>query len=207
MRPRVFLADDHQILVDALTQLLEPECTVVGTANDGNELLRLASRVEVDVFVIDIQMPKINGLQAARALLGNRPETKVIILTVSHDPRIAAEAMALGCMGYVVKDEAGADLLGAIWRAMRGRKYVSSRVPALPTHGDQPVARDSLTPRQSEVLHLLAGGLSMKQAATALGIKPRTVAHHKYTMMQSLGIESSAELYRYVDRGSTGADL
>ncbi|MHC4955900.1 MAG: response regulator transcription factor [Planctomycetota bacterium] len=207
MRPRVFLADDHQILVDALTQLLEPDCDVVGTASDGSELLLRGPHVQADVFVIDIQMPKINGLDAARALLRSCPESKVIILTVSHDPRIADEAMAAGCMGYVVKDEAGADLLNAIRRAMRGRRYRSTQLPASPSEGVAPVARDLLTPRQSEVLRLLAGGLSMKQAATALGIKPRTVAYHKYTMMRSLGLESSAELYRYASHSPTDADL
>jgi len=197
MRPRVFLADDHQILLDALTQLLEPECLVVGTAVDGSALLLQAPRHDVDVFVIDIHMPKVNGLDCARALRQSLPQSKIVILTVSHDPNVAAEAMKIGCSAYLLKDEAGDQLVKAIFGAVRGRTYVSAAVdPA--TSGVTESSRDTdLTPRQSEVLSLLAGGLSMKQVAHALGVTTRTVAHHKYTMMASLGIRTSAELYGY----------
>ena len=200
MRPRVFLADDHQILIDALTQLLEPECRIVGSAADGSELLLKAPRHDVEVFVIDIHMPKVNGLDCARALRQSMPKSKIVILTVSHNPTVAAEAMKIGCSGYVLKDEAGDQLVKVIFGAMRGRTYVSPAVdPA--NHSAEDTNRDSaLTPRQAEVLSLLAGGLSMKQVAHALGVTTRTVAHHKYTMMASLGIRSSAELYGYATK-------
>lgn len=205
MRPRVFIADDHRILVDSLTLLLEPECRVVGTATDGHDLLRQARRVETDVFVIDIQMPKISGLDAARALARTHPGAKIIILTVSHDPALAAEAMEAGCMAYVLKDAAGPDLLAAIRQAIRGHKYISPQVPPLPRNSESAPPASPLTPRQTEVLSLLVGGLSMKQVAQALGISPRTVAEHKYNMMESLGIQSSAELYAYAARQNSGA--
>ena len=201
MRPRIFLADDHQILIDALTKLLEPECRVVGTAVDGSELLLRAPRHDVDVFVVDIHMPKVNGLDCARALTQSLPQSKIVILTVSHDPVVAAEAMKIGCSAYLLKDEAGDQLVKAIFGAMRGRSYVSAAVdPATHTiteTGSETSQEKDLTPRQGEVLSLLAGGLSMKQVAHALGVTTRTVAHHKYTMMASLGIRTSAELYGY----------
>ena len=197
MRPRIFLADDHQILIDALTQLLEPECRVVGTAVNGSELLLQAPRHDVDVFVVDIHMPKVNGLDCARALTRSLPQSKIVILTVSHDPIVAAEAMKIGCSAYLLKDEAGDQLVKAIFGAVRGRSYVSPAVDPATCAVRESSQETNLTPRQGEVLSLLAGGLSMKQVAHALGVTTRTVAHHKYTMMASLGIRTSAELYGY----------
>jgi DNA-binding NarL/FixJ family response regulator len=185
---------------------LEPECRVVGTAADGKELLRKATRVETDVFVLDLHMPKISGLDAARALSQTHPEAKIIILTVSHDPELAAEAMEAGCMGYVVKDSAGPDLLAAIRQALRGRRYISPQVPPLQEVSAGPRRTAPLTARQAEVVTLLAGGLSMKQAGQALGISDRTVADHKYAAMKSLGLGSSAELYAYAARRERSVD-
>jgi len=122
MRPRVFLADDHRILLDGLTRLLEPECQVVGTATNGSELLLKAPRQEVDAFVIDIHMPNVGGLDCARALRETMPDSKIIFLTVSYDPVIAAAARRIGCSAYVLKDEAGDLLLRVIRGSMRGRR-------------------------------------------------------------------------------------
>ena len=198
-RPRVFLADDHEVLLDAFRSYLESECEVVGTARDGGELLDQAARAQPDVVVVDIFMPNLNGLDAADALRRKLPDVKIIFLTVNEDPALARKAIAAGCSGYLLKKGGGKELLQAIHLAARGRRYITPGIEAAVAarFGKDGDRIGEITQRQRQVLQLLAGGRSMKQAASALGITPRTVAHHKYTMMQALGIESTAELIRY----------
>jgi DNA-binding NarL/FixJ family response regulator len=198
----VLLADDHRLLREAFVKLLEPDCDVVGTVADGRALLDVAPKLRPDVVVIDIAMPLLNGLDAARQLKRVMPSVKVIFLTVSEDPDVAAEAFRAGGSGFVLKHSAASELLQAIGEVVQGRSYVTP----LATQGmvdnflrppDSVKGPRELSVRQREVLQLLAEGRTMKEIAAILKITPRTVAFHKYTMMEELGIKSSAELVRF----------
>jgi DNA-binding NarL/FixJ family response regulator len=200
-RPRVLLADDHRLLREAFAELLKAECDVVGTAADGRALLEIAPDLRPDIVVLDIAMPLLNGLDAARQLKQTMPDVKVVFLTVSEDPDLAAEAFRVGASGYLLKNSAASELLQAIREVFEGRSYVTP----LATRGlvdrlQNPApaqANSDLSPRQREVLQLLAEGHTMKEIARQLKISPRTVAFHKYTMMETLGIKSSALLVQF----------
>jgi len=201
-RPRVLLADDHRLLREAFARLLEPDCDVVGAVADGRALLSVAPELRPDIVVLDIAMPLLNGLDAARQLKRVMPEVKVIFLTVSEDPDLAAEAFRAGASGYLLKNSAASELFQAIQEVYQGRSYVTP----LATKGlvsnfldePKPAKKSSeLSPRQREVLQLLAEGHTMKEIARILKITPRTVAFHKYSMMEELGVRSSAELVQY----------
>jgi DNA-binding NarL/FixJ family response regulator len=201
-RPRVLLADDHRLLREAFARLLEADCDVVGAVGDGRALLEVAPELRPDIVVLDIAMPLLNGLDAARQLKRVMPKVKVIFLTMNEDPEVAAEAFRAGASGYLLKNSAAAELLQAIREVSRGRSYVTP----LATQGlvdtfldrTEPSGRQvELSPRQREVLQLLAEGHTMKEIARLLKITPRTVAFHKYTAMEQLGITSSAELVQF----------
>jgi DNA-binding NarL/FixJ family response regulator len=201
-RPRVLLADDHRLLREAFATLLEHDCDVVGAVADGRALLEVAPELRPDIVVLDIAMPSLNGLDAARQLKRMMPEVKVIFLTVSEDPDLAAEAFRAGASGYLLKNSAASELLQAIQDVYHGRSYVTP----LATKGlvrnlldePKPAKKSSeLSPRQREVLQLLAEGHTMKEIARILKITARTVAFHKYSIMEELGVRSSAELVHY----------
>jgi DNA-binding NarL/FixJ family response regulator len=196
------LADDHRLLREAFTRLLEPECDVVGAVADGRELLAAAPDLLPDIVVLDVAMPLLNGLDAARQLKRTMPKVKVIFLTMSEDPDIAAEAFRAGASGYLLKNSAASELLQAIREVSLGRSYVTPLATRglVDTflHQAEPSSQPTeLSPRQREVLQLLADGHTMKEIARALKITPRTVAFHKYSMMEQLGITSSAELIQF----------
>jgi DNA-binding NarL/FixJ family response regulator len=202
-RPRILLADDHRMLRDVFTQLLEPACDVVGAVADGRALLTLASELRPDIVVLDIAMPLLNGLDAARQLKDAIPEIKVIFLTMSEDPDVAAEAFRAGASGYLLKNSAASELVQAIQEVSQGRSYVTPQATQglvdnflRKSDATTPPPRE-LSPRQREVLQLLAEGHSMKEIASILKIAPRTVAFHKYTMMETLGIKSTALLVQF----------
>lgn len=204
-RPRVLLADDHRLLREAFAQLLAADCDVVGAAADGRALLAAAADLRPDLVVLDVAMPLMNGLDAARRLRHDLPEIKLIFLTMSEDADVAAEALRIGASGYLLKNSAASELRRAIREVFQGRSYVTpladpwaadSRGPA---HG-QPHGDGELSARRREVLRLLVEGFSMKQIARALKIKPRTVAFHKYSMMEEFGIRSGAELVQFAVR-------
>lgn len=203
-RPRILLADDHRFLREAFAQLLEPNCDVVGAVGDGRALLTAAKETRPDVVVVDVAMPLLNGLDAARQLKRLMPGVKIIFLTVSEDPDLAAEAFRVGASGFLLKNSAAAELFQAIQEVVQGRSYVTPQA----TRGLVGILRrpesgkksDELSPRQREVLQLLAEGRSMKEIGRILKITPRTVAFHKYTMMEHLGIKSSAELVQFAVR-------
>ena len=197
-RLRILLADDHRLLREAFVQLLAPQFDVVGTVADGRALLDQAPGMEPDIIVLDIAMPLLDGLDAARQLKQSMPHVKLVFLTASIDPELAAAAFRAGAMGYVVKNSAASELVLAIQEAAAGRTYVTPLATAgLVTNllqksesGESP----ELSDRQREVLQLLAEGRTMKEIAKRLKITARTVAFHKYKMMEELGVKSSAEL-------------
>ena len=201
-RPRVLLADDHRLLREAFTQLLQARCDVVGAVADGRALLDAAPRLRPDIVVLDIAMPLLNGLDAARILRQKMPEVKVIFLTVSEDPDMAAEAFRAGASGFLLKNSAASELLQAIEEVFQGRSYITplatqSLVGSFVRAAEVGKKAGDLSQRQREVLQLLAEGRTMKEIARILKITARTVAFHKYSMMQELGIRTSAELVQF----------
>jgi DNA-binding NarL/FixJ family response regulator len=199
---RVILADDHNILVEAFRKLLEPHFEVVATVSDGRALLEAAETIKPDVILLDIGMPLLNGLEAARRLKSKLPAVKLIFLTMHEDPDLAVEAMRSGASAYLLKTSASSELLHAIHEALRGRTYIT---PLISRGMEKSFIRDplgrqrpkSLTPRQREVVQLLAEGKSMKQIADVLHVTPRTVAFHKYRTMEELALKSTAELIQF----------
>ena len=199
---RVILADDHILMLDALKNLLESEFEVVGTFADGRALVEAAPKLKPDVIVLDIGMPLMNGLNAGQRLKRLMPAVKLIYLTMNQDQDMAAEAFRLGANGYLLKHSAASELVDAIRQVVRGGCYVTSLmtedvVGSLTNHFKKLKSTNHLTLRQKEVLQLLAEGRSMKEAAFILNVSPRTVAFHKYTMMDHLHIKTSAELVQY----------
>jgi DNA-binding NarL/FixJ family response regulator len=200
-RPRVLLADDHRLVVEACVTLLEPECEVVGIVTDGRALLPKAIALRPDVIVLDIGMPLLNGLDAGRQLKQTMPGVRLIFLTMNEDPDLAKEALALGASGFLLKTSAARELPEAIRTAMRGDTYVTSRaskrmIESFIEGGDRSSGGE-LTSRQREVLQLLAEGFTMKEAAGVLNVTARTVAFHKYRVMQQFRLKSNAELIQF----------
>jgi DNA-binding NarL/FixJ family response regulator len=198
---RILLADDHTLLLEAFRKLLEPAYDVVGTVGDGLALLDAAPALKPDVILIDLSMPRLNGLEAGRRLKKMMPRVKLIFLTMNEDPDLAAEAIRNGASGYLLKTCAASELLDAIQAALKGKSYVTPQIArrmleALIQNPQGKNMDKELTPRQSEVIQLLAEGKSMKEAADILKVSPRTIAFHKYKMMQELGIKTNAELIR-----------
>jgi len=198
----VLIADDHSLLTEAFRKLLEPHYNVVGVFTDGLALLRAAPVLKPDVVVLDVIMPLMGGLQAGRQLKTILPAVKLIFVTMNEDPEVAREAMKLRGSGYVLKSSAAGELFEAIQQSLRGRSYVS---PQIAKGMQEDFIRDPkgehhakrLTPRQREVLQLLAEGKSMKQAADVLEVTPRTIAFHKYRMMEHLGIKNNSDLFLF----------
>lgn len=204
-RPRVLLADDHRLLREAFARLLEAECEVVGAVADGRAVLAEAPHLQPDVVVLDIAMPLLNGLDTARQLRRIMPEVKVIFLTMNEDSDVAAEAFRVGASGYLLKNSAASELLLAVQEVSQGRSYVTplatqGLVENLLQRSGQATKPVELSARQREVLQLLAEGHTMKEIARMLKITPRTVAFHKYSMMELLGVKSSAELIQFAHK-------
>jgi DNA-binding NarL/FixJ family response regulator len=201
-RARLLIADDHTLLAEACRSFLEPEFEVVGIADNGRALLRLASELKPDVVVLDIAMPQLNGLDAGDQIKHLLPATRLVFLTMNMSPEVAAEAFRRGASGYVVKSSAAEELVRAIRRALKSESYLSptitkETVDFLLRSGSSYQEEKRITRRQSEVLQLLAEGMSMKEIASVLNLKPGTVAFHKYKMMETLGLKSNAELLQY----------
>ena len=203
-RPRVLLADDHALLLGAIDKLLDADCEIVGRAADGRALVALAETLKPDVIVLDISMPLLNGIEAGRQIKKKTPDVKLVFITMNEDPELAAEAFRSGASGYLLKSSAATELLTAIKEVTRGRSYVTPLVTgdlvgSLMQNRDH-ARSDELTPRQREVLQLLAEGHSMKEVAALLHLTPRTVAFHKYKMMEQLKLRTTAELIQYAVR-------
>jgi DNA-binding NarL/FixJ family response regulator len=201
-RPRVLLADDHQMLVDALRSVLEPRCEVVGSVTDGRSLLEAADKLQPDVIVLDIAMPRLNGLDAGRKLQQKMPTVKLIYMTMNEDPYLIGEAFRAGASAFLLKQAAGFELIDAIEKVLKGGKYLTSRAAKGLTSISlrEPKSREHApgpSGREREVIQLLAEGRTMKEAASVLKITTRTVAAHKYHAMELLQIKTNAELVQY----------
>jgi DNA-binding NarL/FixJ family response regulator len=201
-KPTVLIADDHVMIVDAFRTLLEPHYEVIGTVADGLMLLEKAPLLKPDVVIIDIGMPRLNGLAAGQRLKQTVPKAKIIFVTMNEDGDLASEALRAGASAYLLKSSAGSELLKAIHEVLRGGSYVTPLIKQaieesfIRSPGPK-TSEKKLTPRQIEVLQLLAEGRLMKEVADVLGLTPRTVAFHKYRIMETLGIHSNAELIRF----------
>jgi DNA-binding NarL/FixJ family response regulator len=200
--PRVILADDHTILVEAFRALLQPHCEIVATVSDGRALVEVAPNLKPDVIVADIAMPLLNGLEAGRRLKEIVPTAKLIFLTMNEDPELAMEAMRSGASGYLLKSSAASELIHAIKLALKGKSYVTPKVArgmqkVFIQHPQGKERKKMITPRQREVVQLLAEGKSMKEVASLLNVTPRTVAFHKYRVMEDLGLGTTAELIQF----------
>ncbi len=206
-KARVLLADDHRMLLEAFEALLQPDFEVVGTVGDGHALLAAALELKPDVIVLDIAMPQMNGMVAAKRLKQMMPEVKLIFLTVNEDAGFASEAMRIGASGYLLKSSAASELFQAIEVALEGRTYVTpmimgEMVASLANGRQTDEASAKLTTRQREVLQLLAEGHSMKEVAKILDVSPRTIAFHKYRIMNELSLKTSADLVRFAIKHS-----
>jgi DNA-binding NarL/FixJ family response regulator len=203
-KPRVIIADDHTMLVEAFEKLLSPECEVVAKVADGRALLAAVNELRPDVVVLDLSMPLLNGLDAARQIKQSHPSVRLVFVTMNEDPDLAAQAFRIGGAAYLLKRSAGSELLTAIREAMRHRSYVTPLVTegmlGSFMHAQSEPSTPQLTARQREVLQLLAEGKSMKEVASILNVAPRTVAFHKYRMMEQLKIKTNAELIQYAIR-------
>jgi DNA-binding NarL/FixJ family response regulator len=200
--PRIILADDHTILLEALRKLLESRCEIIGTATNGRALLEMARTQKPDVIVLDVSMPLLNGLDAARRLKRELPRVKLIFLTMSEDSDIAREALQLGASGYLLKNSAASELFAAIHDALNGRTYITPLVAQGLERNFMRAPREleqskSLTPRQREVVQLVAEGKTMKEIAHILNVTKRTVAFHKYRVMEELELKSNAGLIHF----------
>ncbi|HKE59734.1 MAG TPA: response regulator transcription factor [Pyrinomonadaceae bacterium] len=209
-RPRVILADDHPLMMDAIKNLLGTEFEVVGEFTDGQSLVEAALTLKPDVIVLDIGMPTLNGLSAGQRLKRLMPNVKLVYLTMNQDQEIAREAFQLGASAYLVKSTSATELVSAMREVVRGGSYVTPLVTkgmygSIIRNFKQKKRANNLTLRQKEVLQLLAEGHSMKETAFILNVSPRTVAYHKYTMMDHLSIRSSAELIEYAVKRSVVA--
>jgi len=199
-RTTLLIADDHAVVAQALAQMLARAYDVVAIVNDGMEVVEAARRLRPDVIVSDLSMPGLSGLDALRRLKAEGVRTRVIFLTMYDDPALAAEAMRAGASGYLLKQAAGEELLAAIRDVLAGRVYVSPQLAGdviASIASPKPASDDKLTLRQREVLRLVAQGKSMKEVAAVLHLSPRTVETHKYEMMHSLGVHTTAELIRF----------
>jgi len=201
---RVLLADDHAVVLEGLRRILDrPGFQIVGAVRDGRDLVKAAADLGPDLVIADVSMPVLNGIDAARQILKSDRRTKIVFLSMHPDVTYAMEALNAGASGYVLKNEAGEELLRAIRGVLEGRTYVT---PSL----DEPVKRAlqdrrtrsrgnqaSLTSRQREVLQLLVEGKKAKEIARVLNVSTRTVEFHKYRIMEALGLKTVAELASY----------
>lgn len=197
-KPRLLLADDHALIVEAFTKLLEAEFEIVGTVTDGLALLKKAPELKPDVVILDLSMPKLNGMDAGKQLKKILPLTKIIVLTMSEDFEFAAQALRHWASAYLLKKSAGSELIRAIRDVLKGRTYVTPRVARRLleefVRDPRPDHEAHLTKRKKEVLQLLAEGHTMRQVAVLLEISTRTVAFHKYQMMQEHGLKTQSDI-------------
>lgn len=196
-RTRILLADDHEVVVEGIRGLLEKHYDVIGIAMDGRALIAEAIRLRPDVIVLDVAMPLLNGLDAGKEIGEILPKVKLVFLTMQADPNLAAAALQLGPIGFVLKHSAASELLTAIAQVLRGKAFIAARLKPENWQVQESRAKQfqkELTQRQREVLQLLAEGRPMKEIADILSVSDKTVMFHKYEIMRSLNIKNNAEL-------------
>jgi DNA-binding NarL/FixJ family response regulator len=200
---RVLLVDDHVMVLEGFKRLIEDQCEVVGMVEDGRTLLEMAPKLKPDIITMDISMPWLNGLDAARRLKKEMPDVKIIFLTMHADVAYVREAFNAGASGFLMKRSAGTELLQAIQAVSNGQYYITSLITKDLVHsileGASNVSpqRDVLTPRQREVLQLVAEGRAVKEIATILNVSAKTVEYHKSQIMEQLNLHTTAELTKY----------
>ena len=205
-RPRILIADDHTLVADLCKKLLETEFEVIGVVNNGRALVQAAGELKPDVIVVDIAMPILNGLDAGEQVKQILPAVRIIYLTMNGDTELAAEGFRRGASGYLLKTCAAAEMVTAVRDVLRGKSYMSQTLPKdtvnyLRRQDRKMVEQEErLTERQREVLQLLAEGKVMKEVGGILNMTTRTVAFHKYRIMELLGAKSNADLVRYAVR-------
>ena len=205
-RPQVLLADDHQMLAEALRSLLQPHFDVVGIVSDGRELVAAAKRVDPDVVVLDIAMPLLNGIDAAHQLRSANARVKMVFLTMHREVTYVERALEAGASAFVLKHSAASELIMAIQEATKGGTFITPQIASELVVSlrrgvsDSTEASDGLTPRQREVLQLVAEGRSAKEIAAMLHISRRTAEFHKARLVESLGVQNMAQLIQYAIR-------
>jgi DNA-binding NarL/FixJ family response regulator len=205
-RARILIADDHNLVAELCKRLLESEFDVVGVVCDGRAMVRTAVELKPDVIIVDVAMPILNGLDAGRQVKDMLPTVKLVYLTMNTDIEVAAEAFERGASGYLLKTCASAEMVLAVQEVLRGKSYVSRSLSREAIeclrwqHKKLVTEEERLTERQREVLQLLAEGKVMKEVGGILNMSTRTVAYHKYRMMEVLGAKSNAELFKYAIR-------
>lgn len=197
-RTRIVVADDHRIVAEGLRSLLEPEYELAEVVEDGRALIEAHDRLHPDVVVSDVTMPQLNGIQAMRQLREKGSRAKFVFLTMHPDVDYAVEALEAGASGYVLKHSAPEELVTAVRESLAGRTYITPRIAGEVLDAMRSGAASSvrLTSRQAEILQLVAEGRSAKEIAAVLDLSSRTVESHKYAVMQTLGVKTSAELVR-----------
>ena len=208
---QLLLADDHEIVRQGLRSMLEAQrdCKVVGEASDGRQAVSMTKELNPDVVILDIGMPSLNGLEATRQILKMRPQTKVLILTMHESDSVIREVLDAGARGYILKTDAGRDLVSAVESLRRNKTFFTSRVSQMILDGflkgdsrpqDRAPAGARLTPRQREIVQLLAEGKSSKEVAVALDLSVKTAETHRANIMRKLDCHSVSEVVRYAIR-------
>ena len=203
--PRVILAADRSLATEALHRLISPYFDVVATVSNREALLSAAVSLKPDLVVVDVGMPLLNGFKAYRQLKVKMPSVRIVFVTTNDDPELAAEAMKIGALGYILTQSAASELVHAMQAALRGKSYITPQIARdmqesflRNPHGGSRLRL--LTARQRDVVQVLAEGKTMREAASILGVVPRTVAFHKYRVMRALGLHTSADLIRFAIR-------
>jgi DNA-binding NarL/FixJ family response regulator len=206
-KARVLLVEDHGLVAEAFTKLLEPEFEVVGVAGDGEMLLKMARTTKPDVVLLDLYLPGVGGLDAGPELKAAFPFVKIVVVTVNDNGKTADDALNTWASGYVLKRSMGPELPRAIRAVLRGQKYITPALEKALTEARYAAVGKKLGPvlttRQREVLQLLGRGYTMKEAARILHVATRTVAFHKYRIMRELGVKTNSELLRIAIQRAT----
>ena len=211
-KPRLVLADDHELMLDGLRNLLAPYCDLVAAATDGHAALAAVQEHMPSLLVLDVALPILNGFEVARRVKQLIPATRILFVTMHNDRRYVEEALRIGAAGYVLKHSAATELIKAVQLALKDRYYVSSQIA--PSHGAWHESNSPsglfggrLTPRQREVLQLISEGKTIKEMATILSVSVRTVEFHKNRIANELGIRTTAELTRYAIEYAIALDV
>lgn len=202
-RPRLLIAEDHQLVADGIRKLLEPEFELAGAVNDGRAAVEFFDRLRPDLIILDVGLPLLNGIEAARKIKNISADARILFVSMHADRAYIEEAFSVGGSGYLLKQAAAAELVEAIHTVLDGRFYLSRGLPSGMGPAGESIRNPKsgfgsrLTPRQREVLQLIAEGKSMKEMGDILGISVRTVEFHKNGIMRELGVRTTAELTRY----------